>query len=375
MKNKQFMLWSGVLLVLIILISGCAPGFRSETIVIPSKEDNYSDDQGSQQFKVKTIYRLPQSDQLLGWSAPETVIGLFRKMNKTERESLNLQRFTKPYEKPEMLQRIEDNMAFLELSPDGENIFGMTTSAQGASLKLISLPDGKETEVASFSANQQLFLQDGSWSNNSRYVCYLVIDAAKRGKASVGVYDIESGTLKTYWLKNFNTENTLTGVNISDDGSSVLFTMFLFGQSGRNNSIVMGTINESEINVQYEHKTGSQQNAWLNNDQFVFLGTEGTLYVYDSRNGELAVLLEKVGSFEFSRDRKNIAYSLYDDDTIYAGKLRGKNVLSEESIYHGSVPSQIYWSPDNNSLLIYGRKSAPMGISSPYEQPFIITFQ
>lgn len=375
MKNIRLMLWSVILLFLINLLSGCTLGSRSETIVIPSKDENHSDDQGSQQFKVETIYRLPDSDQLLGWSAPESVIGLFRKANKTEHEMQHLQRFTRPYEEPEMLQRIEVNMAFLELSPDGENIFGMTTSAQGTSLKLISVPDGKETEVASFSSNQQMFLQDGTWSNNSRYVCYLLIDAGKGGKASVGVYDTDSGTLKTYWLKNFVAENTLTGVNISDDGRSMLFTMFQFDQSGRNNSIVMGTIKDNEINVQYEHQTGSQLNAWLNNDQFVFLGTEGTLYEYDSRNGELAVLLEKVGSFELSQDRKNIAYSLYDKDTIYAGKLKGKNVLSEESIYHGIVPLQIYWSPDNNSLLIYGRKTAPMGTATTDEQPYIITFQ
>lgn len=375
MKNKRFMSWFGTLLFLIIVISGCTLGSRSETIIIPSKKEEYSDDQGSQQFQVKTIYPLPESFQLLGWSAPESVIGLFGKNNKTDSTMLNLQRLNKPYEKSEMIQRIDVNMTFQELSPDGENIFGITNSAQGTSLKLISLPDGKEIEVASFSSSQQLYLQDSSWSNNSRYICYLIIDATKGGQANVGIYDTDSGTLKTYWLKNFGTENSLMGVNISDDGRSLLLTMFRFNKSGRYNSIVMGTINDSDINIQYEHQIGSEQNAWLNNDQFVFLGTDGTLYEYDSRNGELTVLLEKVDSFEFSQDRKNIAYSVYEKDTIFAGKFQGKNVLNEESIYHGIIPEQIHWSPDNNSLLIYGRKSAPVGTGYPDVQSYIITFQ
>ena len=83
------------------------------------------------------------------------------------------------------------------------------------------------------------------------------------------------------------------------------------------------------------------------------------MYVYDRRNHELSILLEKVDSFEFSQDRKYVAYSQNGEDTIYAGKLQGKNVLSAEPIYHGVIPSKMYWSSDHRRLLVNGRKIIP----------------
>ncbi|MBU5266524.1 WD40 repeat domain-containing protein [Virgibacillus proomii] len=380
MMNKRLMLWLGALLFLTFLISGCKSEPRSETIIIPSKDENFIDDQGSRPFHVKTIYRLPDNltDQLLGWSAPDSVIGVFSNASADNRVTLGFQRLTPPYEDPEFLRGL-DNMNNLVMSPDGKRITGVIFSTKGTSLKLFLLPDGKETEVAT-NTNPDLFLQDVTWSNNSRYLCFLFIDAVK-GQSSIGVYDTDSGTLKTYGLKDIDTKKSLTGVNISDDGRSFLITTLQFNRSGKYNSIIMGTINGSDIKVQYEQQVGQIQNAWLNNDQFVYLGVDGTLYEYDRRNGELSVLLEKVGSFEFSQDRKYIAYSQHDNDTIYAAKFQGKNVLHKEPIYHGIVPSQMFWSPNNNNLLIYGHKfyaslQSPPGTRNPLdEKAYIISFK
>lgn len=385
MMSKRFLFLSRALLFLVIFLAGCSLGPRSETIVIPSNDETHTDDQRYRPFQVNTIYRLPDNfgkmDQLLGWSGTNSVVGLFRKASTTEGMIRNLERITLPYDRPEMLKKVGVNTAFLKLSPDGKKITEMDMSAAGVSLKLLSLVDGKETEVARFHSGQQLFLQDVSWSGNSKYICYLVIDPVRGGQASVGVYDPDAGTSKTYQIKGLDRKMTLTGVNLSDDGRNVLLTMFQMGQFGRSNSIVMGTINDSEITVQYEHQTGREQNVWLTNDRFVFLGTDGTLYDYDCRTNELAILLEKVSSFDFSRDRKYIAYSLHDKDTILAGKIQGKNVLYEELVYSGVIPSKIFWSPDNNSLLIHGRKlyspvqGASVETNIVEEQPFIITFQ
>ncbi|MFB0830678.1 WD40 repeat domain-containing protein [Brevibacillus laterosporus] len=385
MMNSRSLLTSGALLLfLAIFLSGCMQGPRSETIVIPSKEETHTDELNSRPFQVKAIYRFintfAETDQMLGWSATDSVIGLFRKASTTEGVTWNLGRLPFPYEKLKLLKKIDANTDFLELSPDGKKISKMAMSASGASLKLISLPDGKETEVVIYHSSQNLYLQDVGWSNNSRYVCFLIIDASMKGNARVGVYDNDSGSYKTYQLKDIDRGRTLTGVNISDDGHSVLLTLFE-NKSNRSNRIVMGMINGSEITVQYEHQTGREQNAWLNNDQFVYLGTDGTLYEYDRRTSELTVLLDKVSNFEFSRDRKYVAYSLYDKDTILVGKLQGKNVLYEEPVYHGVIPLKIFWSPDNKSLLIHGRKyysSVQGGLvesNTSDEPPFVLTFQ
>lgn len=382
MNSRSLLTFGALLFSFAIFLSGCTLGPRSETIVIPSKEETHTEELNSRPFQVKAIYRFfntfGETDQILGWSATDSVIGLFRKASTTEGAMWKLGRLSFPYEKFELLKKIDTNTAFLELSPDGKKITKMAMSASGASLKLISLPDGKETEI--YHSSQSLYLQDVGWSNNSRYVCFLIIDASMKGNARVGVYDNDSGSYKTYQLKDIDRGRTLTGVNISDDGHSVLLTLFE-NKSNRSNRIVMGMINGSDITVQYDHQTGREQNAWLNNDQIVYPGTDGTLYEYDRRTSELTVLLDKVSNFEFSRDRKYVAYSLYDKDTIFVGRLQGKNVLYEEPVYHGVIPSKIFWSPDNKSLLIHGRKyysSVQGGLvesSTLDEPPFVLTFQ
>lgn len=381
MTNKRFTRMSTALLILIMLMSGCTQGQRSETIVIPSTEENHASDQGSRSFQVKTIYRLPDSvtdnDEVLGWTAPDTVIGLFKIVRSSERMKRNLQRISIPYENLTNMQNVDSNTHFLELSPDGKYISGITKTQDGDSLTLISLSDGQHKEVARFNSREQLLVQKLSWSSDSRYLCYLFTDSTGR-QESLGIYDTDADITKDYHLTGFGNTGNITAVKISDDGRSMLFSML---HSSRKSSVVLGIINGSEVEVQYEHQTGGEQISWLNNDQFVYLGTEGTLYEYDRRNSELSVLLENVERFEFSQNRKYIAYSLNEKDSIFAGKLQGKNILYEEPVYHGINPSQMLWSPDNNSLLVNGEKiysrlsRTPMVASPSDHQPFIIKFQ
>ncbi|QHM17907.1 hypothetical protein C7M30_01555 [Bacillus subtilis] len=351
MKNKRFIILSGILLISLIFVSSYNMGKRSETIIIPNKEESQiDDDQKSDSFQVKKIYRLPQADQLLGWSSSNSVVGFFKGNDTTEGKAQHLQNVSYPFEKPETLQSIDRNTSNLKLSPDGKSIAGLTMSSNKITLNLISLTNRNKKEVASFSSSKDAFVQDISWSNNSKYICYLVIDTTKNDQTAVNVFNIDSGTLKTYPLKNVDEKDSLTAVSISDDGRSLLLTM-LQGQQYR---IMMGTISGDSITIQNKRQISPYgEPVWLNNDQFVFLGIGETLYEYDLRNSELSVLLENVAVFTISNDRKKIAYSLYDKDNTYAGKLQGKNVLYAEPIYHGTSPSEIYWSPDGSNLLVY----------------------
>lgn len=376
MKNKQFIIWLGALLFLVVIVSSYNVGKRSETIIIPSKEESHIDDQKTRPFQVKTIYRLPTADQLLGWSSSDSIVGFFKGKDTSERSTHRLQRFFAPYEKAENLKGIESNMFNLKVSPDGKTVAGLTVSSNKTSMKLISLVNGKKTEIASFTSSYEVYVQDVSWSNNGKYVCYLVVDAGKGGQAAIRVFDTDSGTLKTYSLKDFDEKDSLTGVNISDNGRELLFTVL---QQSEQNSTVMGTISGNRINIQDKRLDSRSGPVWLNNDQFVFLGTGGTLYEYDRRNGELSALLEKVATFKISNDRKKIAYSLEDKDSIYAGKLQGKNILYEEPVYHGTIPSEIYWSPDDNSLLVHAQNQYS-SVESPSpqlfdDQAYIISFK
>ncbi|WP_271725290.1 WD40 repeat domain-containing protein [Bacillus paralicheniformis] len=376
MKNKPFIIWAGVLLFLVIIVSSYNVGKRSETIIIPSGEENHSDDQKTRPFQVNTIYRLPKAGQLLGWSSPDSVVGFFKGDGTSERTARSLQRLSSPYEKAEIVKGIESNMSNLKMSPDGKRIAGVTLSLSKTSMQLFSPANGKNTEIASISASNEVYVQDVSWSNNSRYVCYLVLDVGQGNQTSLRVYDTDSGTLKTYTLNDFAEKDSLTGVNISDNGRDLLLTVL---QHSDEYGIRMGTIDGNRIKIQDKRLDSRGGPVWLNNDQFVFLDTGETLYEYDRRNGELSALLEKVTVFKFSNDLKKIAYSLKDEDNIYAGKLQGKNILYEEPIYHGTIPSEIYWSPDGNSLLISAQYQYPSMESASArfleEQAYIITFK
>lgn len=361
---------------LVIIVSSYSVGKRSETIIIPSGEENHSDDQKTRPFQVNTIYRLPKAGQLLGWSSPDSVVGFFKGDGTSERTARSLQRLSSPYEKAEIVKGIESNMSNLKMSPDGKRIAGVTLSLSKTSMQLFSPANGKNTEIASISASNEVYVQDVSWSNNSRYVCYLVLDVGQGNQTSLRVYDTDSGTLKTYTLNDFAEKDSLTGVNISDNGRDLLLTVL---QRSDEYGIRMGTIDGNRIKIQDKRLDSRGGPVWLNNDQFVFLDTGETLYEYDRRNGELSALLEKVTVFKFSNDLKKIAYSLKDEDNIYAGKLQGKNILYEEPIYHGTIPSEIYWSPDGNSLLVSAQYQYPTIESASArlleEQAYIITFK
>ncbi|MCY8519591.1 WD40 repeat domain-containing protein [Bacillus atrophaeus] len=376
MKNKQFIILSGVLLLFLIFVFSYNAGKKSETIIIPDKEESHVDnDRNSGSFQVKKIYRLPKADQLLGWSSSNFIVGFFKGDGTTEHEAHDLQRLSFPFEKPETMKSFDSDTANLKMSPDGKSLVGLTMSSDETSLHLLSLTNRNNKKIASFPSSKDAYVQDVSWSNNSKYICYLVIDPAKNGQTAVNVFNIDSGTLKTYPLMNLDEKESPTAAAISDNGRSLLFTM-LHGQQYR---IMMGTISSDSITIQNKRQNSYGEPVWLNNDKFVFLGTGETLYEYDLRNSELSVLLENVAVFKISNDRKKIAYSLYDKDNTYAGKLQGKNILYAEPIYHGTNPSEIYWSPDGSNLLVYEQNQySTMENSSARffdDHSYIITFK
>jgi WD40 repeat protein len=353
MNSRYRSLLLAVFALGIALLAGCGSGPHSETIII-SGSGELERLQEASPVQVKKIYRLPDeysnSGVWLGWSTSNSIVGSFKRGLSM---GFMLERMTQPYEQSESMTQINTSSAGMILSPDGKYVSKTSMTHLATTLKILSLHDGTESEIATFKISDPKYLQDVSWSGNGKYLSFLVGDVSGSEKSMVGLYDIDSRTSQYYDLTNFDKGYTLLGAAVSDDGRGVLITSF----QAKRNSIILGRLSDGQVEVKYERQIGRGQTAWIGNDQFAFLGADGALYEYDQRNNELSVILDRVSSFVFSHDRKYIAYTLLDEDVVYAGKMQGRNVLNNGPVYHGILPISMYWNGDNTRLLIQGSKA------------------
>ncbi|KAF6615449.1 MULTISPECIES: hypothetical protein [Paenibacillus] len=371
MGNKyKYVVMPLVVSLVILLLSGCGSEPKTETVVIADSNEVSSTDQSSRPFQVQKIYRLPDRfanrGQLLGWSSGDAIIASFGAMTILKRGTL--ERLTYPYEQSKVISEIDKVTSNTILSPDGKYICEVSPSSSETTLKLISLQDGKEKEIDRISTRNESYVQYVSWSSNSSYISYLVENLVDHGADSLYIYDVGSQTSSKYQLKGILKEDTLLSVNLANDGRSVLLQLF-GAKQGQKKVLTLGKISGKNIEFQYERQIGGDSVAWMNNDQFVFLGTDNSLYEYDQRNGELSVILEKVLDFEFSPDRKNIAYTVYDQNVTYVAKVQGRNILYNEPVYRGIVPTHMYWNPNNKSVLLQGQKQLDSSQTAPTDSP------
>ncbi|MEE4565662.1 hypothetical protein [Paenibacillus polymyxa] len=371
MGNKyKYVVMPLVVSLVILLLSGCGSEPKTETVVIADSNEVSSTDQSSRPFQVQKIYRLPDRfanrGQLLGWSSGDAIIASFGAMTILKRGTL--ERLTYPYEQSKIISEIDKVTSNTILSPDGKYICEVSPSSSETTLKLISLQDGKEKEIDRISTRNESYVQYVSWSSNSSYISYLVENLVDHGADSLYIYDVGSQTSSKYQLKGILKEDTLLSVNLANDSRSVLLQLF-GAKQGQKKMLTLGKISGKNIEFQYERQIGGDSVAWMNNDQFVFLGTDNSLYEYDQRNGELSVILEKVLDFEFSPDRKNIAYTVYDQNVTYVAKVQGRNILYNEPVYRGIVPTHMYWNPNNKSVLLQGQKQLDSSQTAPTDSP------
>ncbi|WP_051287076.1 hypothetical protein [Paenibacillus taiwanensis] len=347
----------GIHLLILVLLSGCSAGLQSETIVITDSDEMGQTLQDTSPVQVKKIYRLPEENadtvQWLGWSSSDSIVGTFKAADLPERYMFK--RLIYPFEQGESMTGINMNTSRISLSPDGKHVAEMIMSRKEASLNVISLKDIKKTEIDRFSASNQQFLQDMSWSDNSQYISCLMLDPVDNSKSSLRVFNTKSGKFQRFTLNEFGQGDSLLNVYVSNDGRSALITMY--ASDIRKKTIVLGKLVDDQFETKYKRLIGENQVTWIGDDQFAFLGRDGTLYEYDLRNGELSVILEKVYAYEFSQDKKIIAYSLQDEDVVYVGKMQGRNVLYNKPVYHGIIPMNMKWNSENTRLFIQGLKA------------------
>ena len=370
---------------LLAATAGCIGDPASETIIIPENEQSGGSVPIGGAFQVSKIYPLPVLDpsgsSILGWASGESVVGYFAENGSSAvPATVGLQLLAPPYEKPlPLANQANGGTSLSSLSPDGKSIAEWTTTGDsGVSLTLIPLDGSPAKPIAIPQITKRTMLSRHlQWSSNSRYIAYMV-SGESRAQMLVVVCDARYGTVQQLPLHGYPTDGNAS-VMLSDDGNAVLL------DDGKR--VAMAKRNgDGSFEVQYDHPSRSGGGSiWVAANRFVFLGSDGTLFQYDTRNGELSVLLEKVTGFSLSPDRQAIAYTHGDQEAIFAGKLQGNNVLYQTTIYQGVVPNRMAWSLSGDALLVDGSRQPsraaqnvdPAPAAQPGErlQTFILTFQ
>lgn len=341
-----------LLMIVSVMLTGCLRETRSETIIIPDSGDEAVTNEKNELFDVKTIYRVldksTESGMPLGWIDQDALLSFFEEQTR----SASLDRVDYPYESHLKLRNADVLENNITLSPNGQAVASTVRRDDGTyAVNLVSLTDQQQASIGSI-LNEQIGSVKFGWSNNGRYLIYITRSGVT-GEAQISVYDTTGNTMKGYTFVGWKPKDTITSVHIADDAQSVAIVK----TTDKLSYVQFGTWNGNEFASKYEHLVTRDSGVeWIHNDQIVFIGPEGTLYAYDRRNATLSILIEQIGMFRLSSDRKYIAYS-QDKDTLYVASLYGNNVLNKTQIFKGIVPAQMNWSPGNGKLLLSGLKA------------------
>ncbi|NOU91913.1 hypothetical protein GC093_01495 [Paenibacillus sp. LMG 31456] len=340
-----------LLMIVSVLLTGCLRETRSETIIIPDSGDEVATSEKNELFDVKTIYRVldksTESGMPLGWIDQDALLSLFGEHTR----SPSLNRVDHPYESHLKLRNADVQENHISLSPNGQTVATTVKRDDGTyAVNLVSLNDQQQTSIGRLS-NEQIRSVKFGWSNNGRHLIYIARSGVT-GEVQISVYDTSGKTMKGYTFAGWKPKDTISSVHIADDAQSVAIVK----TTDKLSYVQFGIWNGNEFASKYEHLVTRDSGVeWIHNDQLTFIGPEGTLYAYDRRNATLSILIEQIGMFRLSPDRKYIAYS-QDKDTLYVASLYGNNVLNKTQIFKGVVPLQMIWSPDNGRLMLSGLK-------------------
>jgi len=340
----------------LLVLAGCMSGLKSGTIVIPDSPEAAPPADGNEPFRVKAIYRLPNRAEnaadIAYWAGSNALYRLFW----GEKGEQTLTEISAPYEKETRLQPLNEDKAnavyYENLSPDGRFLAGFRPSDKGNEI-VLTRASNRQTFAVDPESSRLLSKGGVSWSDNGRFLAYFAY--AENGPI-VCVYDTKKKTNLKVGFPGAANADYFYYVKPSDDGESAVVVTETEGKA----SLWLGAWPNGEFAVVYEHSVGNAlQTAWIDSDRIAFSGTDGTLFTYDRRNEELAVLTGQAGSFQLSPDKQYLAYS-GGDAAIYVAKIKGNNLLNAASVYQGIVPGRLSWSPDSASLFVQGWK--------PYEK-------
>ncbi|SDE14705.1 hypothetical protein SAMN02799630_04806 [Paenibacillus sp. UNCCL117] len=345
------------------LLTGCLGAPRTETIILNDAEQQPGEE--TSPFTVQTIYSVldGQGEGIypIGWIDASALLAFTPEFPSWSR----LDRVNEPYTARQKLSEVgvfTYPQNSLVSSPDRQNAAYISVSDRVLQLNLHSLGDSGNTLIET-TKNKQILNARMSWSSNGRLLCY-TIDNEDEKAIQLSVYDTIEGKSRRYTLPLAQQDELVTSVYVSNSGEAAVIVKRL----GQESVLELGELRGNEFISQYRHPISNEDWVeWIHQDQISFVGADGILYAYDQRNDVLSVLLNDIGQFRLSSDRKFIVYT-QEGDAVYAASIYGNNVLNMKQIYKGIVPYQMVWSPDNGKLLLVGSKPKEQAKSKPYTE-------
>lgn len=337
-----------------LMVTGCLGAPRTETIILNDAEQQPTGEEASP-FTVQTIYSVldgqAESGYPLGWIDAKALL-----MFTPEYPSRShFDRVNEPYTAAQKLSELDffrqglpmDNMV---LSPDRRHAAYIGLTGDSLQLYLYSLDDGENIHIET-TKYKQILSTRMSWSKSGRFLCYAT-EAEAENIVQINIYDTIEGKARRYSVPFARQNESISSIYISDNGEDTVIVK----RWSQGSVLEYGEWRDNEFVIQYRHPISDNGWVeWIHPDQIAFTGADGTLYAYDRRNDALSVLLNDVGRFRLSDDRKLIAYT-QGGDSVYAARLYGNNVLDMKQIYKGIEAYQMVWSPDNRKLLIVGNQ-------------------
>lgn len=357
------------------LLSGCAGGLKSKTVIISDADESTEDSSMSNEdFEINKIYQLSNNRDsrrvILGWFDNKHVLRLLGG-RETSLELVDYRNSSR-----QKLKHFKEYLGENTLSPDGLYMVSVYRADGKLQVTLFNLHNDDKTVIGD-SARKQTVMSGFMWSNNSRYVSYVKREVRKQ-KTRIVVYDVKLHRLHTFDLTQRHKRNTFSYVKVSNNGKRAL----LVKQEADQSYVVYGKFEEDEFTNQYEFPISSAERVdYINEDRILFISQNGSLTIFDRRNASSTILLKHIGIFQLSRDRESIAY-LQERDSIFAANLQGNRIMNKTLIYKGMYPFQMKWSPDGKKILIYGRERysretriSPSPVPGTDQGPFIIEFK
>lgn len=365
--KRRFSVYTFSLFTCICLIlTGCLGTPRTETIILEDMGQEPSDHENSP-FTVETIYSIleSQTDILypdegdidivypLGWIDANSLLGFAIRYPFRE---VYFSRINEPFTAEQNLYEINSTwksvpLGSVELSPDRRQVSYISWTENTPELNLHSLEDGGNKQLETL-INQHTLYARMSWSNNSRFFSFVSGHETSRA-VQLRVFDSLEEKISSYTIPMQQQDEYISFVTVSDSGEEAVIVK----RSNQNSILEWGKLEGDTFISHYRHPISNDGWVeWLHKDQIVFVGSDHTLYSYDQRNELLSVLLHGVQRFRLSADRKFIAYT-QGDESVYAAKIYGNNILDMTQIYKGIDAHYMQWGPDNSKLLITGTKN------------------